>query len=212
MDKPVTAVVVDDHEFFRDGLRIGLTQSGRVTVVGEAANGRDGLALIRAERPDVAVVDSQMPDVDGIALTQALAREETPTRVLLLSASTASETVFKALEAGARGYLPKEARRSEIIAAVVTIARGGTVIPPELGAGVAEQIRLRAVSDTPILSAREKEVLAGFARGESIPQIAASLFLAPSTVKTHAQRLYEKLGVSDRAAAVAQGMRRGLLD
>jgi two-component system nitrate/nitrite response regulator NarL len=212
MDRPVTAVVVDDHEFFRDGISRGLTQSGRVTVVGEAGNGREGLSVIRAEHPDVAVVDSHMPDIDGIALTHAVTRDELSTRVLLLSASADASTVFRALQAGARGYLAKESSRTEIIAAVVAVAKGGTVIPPELGAGVADQIRIRALADTPPLSSREREVLAAFARGESIPQVAASLYLAPSTVKTHTQRLYEKLGVSDRAAAVAEAMRRGLLD
>ena len=95
---------------------------------------------------------------------------------------------------------------------MIKVAQGGTVVPPELTAGLAEQIRLRGQSDGPVLSPRELQVLQGFARGLSIPALAAELYLGPSTVKTHTQRLYEKLGVSDRAAAVAEAMRRGLLE
>ena len=205
-------VVVDDHPFFRDGLSRGLRQSGYLEVVGEAGTGREGLELIRAEQPDVAVLDYQMPDLDGLDVVHAVVRDGLPTRTLILSALTDSAVVFRALQEGANGYLSKEARRSEIVDAVIKIAQGGTVVPPELTAGLAEQIRLRGRSDGPSLSPRELEVLQGFARGLSIPALAAELYLGPSTVKTHTQRLYEKLGVSDRAAAVAEAMRRGLLE
>ena len=114
--------------------------------------------------------------------------------------------------AGAAGYLSKDARRAEIVQAVLDVARGQTVVPPQVAAGLAGEIRLRAQSSGPALSERERQVLQAFARGLSVPQVAAELFLGVSTVKTHAQRLYEKLGVSDRAAAVAEGMRRGLVE
>ena len=205
-------VVVDDHPFFRDGVARGLTNTGEIRVVGEAEDGRKGIEVIKAEDPDVAVVDYQMPDLDGIALVHALKRDGVRTRVLLLSAATDSAIVFKALQEGASGYLSKDARRSDIVAAVRDVARGKTVVPPELAAGLVDQIRLRSSSDVPVLSERELQVLRGFAQGQSIPALAAELFLAPSTVKTHTQRLYEKLGVSDRAAAVAQGLRMGLLE
>ncbi len=208
----VRVVVVDDHPFFRDGLSRGLRASGYIEVVGEAGNGREGLDLIRAELPDVAVLDYQMPGLDGLDVVHAVTREGLSTRTLILSALTDSSVVFRALEEGANGYLSKEARRAEIVDAVLRIARGATVVPPELTAGLAEQIRLRRQQDVPVLSERERQVLEGFARGLSIPQLAAELFLGASTVKTHTQRLYEKLGVSDRAAAVAEGMRRGLLE
>ena len=205
-------VVVDDHPFFRDGLARGLRQSGYLEVVGEAGTGREGLELIRSTRPDVAVLDYQMPDLDGLDVVHALVRDGLPTRTLILSALTDSAIVFRALQEGVNGYLSKDARRAEIVDAVLKVARGGTVVPAELAAGLADQIRLRAQSDTPALSERERQVLQGFARGMSIPAIAAELFLGASTVKTHTQHLYEKLGVSDRAAAVAEGMRRGLLE
>jgi len=212
VDQLVRAVVVDDHPFFRDGIRRGLTQSGRITVVGDAGGGREGLELIRAEHPDVAVVDYQMPDLDGIEVVHAVVRDALPTHVLLLSAVTDSAIVFRALEEGARGFLSKEATRAEIVEAVLRVARGDTVVPPELTAALVGEIRLRAQPDAPVLSERERQVLEGFARGRSIPQLADELFIGASTVKTHTQRLYEKLGVSDRAAAVAEGMRRGLLE
>lgn len=211
-ERRIEVVVIDDHPFFRDGVSRGLTNSGLITVVAEAENGRDGLAAIAEHRPQVAVVDYQMPDLDGIAVTQAVVRDGLPTRVLLLSAITDSPVVFRALEVGAAGYLSKDARRAEIVDAVLSVAQGRTVVPPELAGSLAQEIRLRAQPTGPVLSERELQVLKGFARGLSIPQLARELFIGVSTVKTHTQRLYEKLGVSDRAAAVAEGMRRGLLE
>ncbi|HEU4999655.1 MAG TPA: response regulator transcription factor [Lapillicoccus sp.] len=211
-DPRVRVVVVDDHPFFRDGLSRGLINSGRIEMVGEAENGRDGLDVITAERPDVAVVDYQMPDLDGLQLLSAIIRDGIPTKVLMLSAIVDASIVYAAVEAGAAGYLSKDARRQEIIDAVLAVNRGRTVVPPELAAGLVSQIRLRAESTRPVLSPRELEVLKGFARGLSVPELGRELFLGTSTVKTHAQRLYQKLGVSDRAAAVAEGMRMGLLE
>jgi two-component system, NarL family, nitrate/nitrite response regulator NarL len=211
-DSKVTVLIVDDHAFFRDGLSRGLTRSGQIAVVAEAGNGREGLEAIRRERPAVAVVDYQMPDMDGIALLHAVTREQLATRVVLLSAFTDSAVVFRALEEGAAGYLSKDADRQDIVDAVLSVARGDTVVPAPLAAGLAGEIRLRARSQAPALSTRERQVLQAFSRGLSIPQTATELYIEPSTVKTHTQRLYDKLGVSDRAAAVAEGMRRGLLE
>ena len=205
-------MVVDDHPFYRDGVSRGLTLDGRIEVVGEAGGGREALEVISRETPDVALVDYQMPDLDGVAVAHALRRDGVPTKVLLVSAVTDGAVVFRALEAGAAGYLAKDAPRSEIVDAVMRVSRGGTVVPPELAAGLADQIRLRSDNAAPVLTPRELEVLRGFARGMSIPQVADELVVAPSTIKTHTQRLYEKLEVSDRAAAVAAGMRLGLLE
>jgi len=150
-DPRVTVVVVDDHPFFRDGVIRGLTNSGRVDVVGEAENGRDALDLIRREEPAVAVVDYQMPEMDGVAVVHAVVRDHLPTRVLLLSAVTDSAVVFRALEEGAAGYLSKDARRGEIVDAVMRVAAGHTVVPAELAGALASQIRMRASSNTPVL-------------------------------------------------------------
>ena len=128
-DARVRVVIADDHPFFRDGVSRGLARDGRVEVVAEAEDGREALEAIRAERPDVALVDYQMPELDGLAIVRAVVRDELPTRVLLLSAHTESGRVFEALQEGAAGYLPKDARRSEIIEAVLKVARGETVVP-----------------------------------------------------------------------------------
>jgi two-component system, NarL family, nitrate/nitrite response regulator NarL len=211
-DGRIRVVVADDHPFYRDGVSRGLRHSGRIEVVAEVDSGRAALDAIRRERPDVALVDYQMPDLDGVDVVRAVVRDALPTRVVLLSAHTDGAIVFQALQEGAAGYLPKDSPRSEIVEGVLRAARGRTVVPPELADGLAGEIRLRAQSDAPALSEREREVLSAFARGLSIPQVAAELFIGVSTVKTHTQRLYEKLGVSDRAAAVAEAMRRGLLE
>jgi two-component system nitrate/nitrite response regulator NarL len=208
----VTVVVVDDHPFFRDGVTRGLARDGRIEVLGEAGSGAEALAVIGRELPDVALVDYQLPDMNGVDVTHALRRDSVATRVLLVSAITDGAVVFRALEEGAAGYLAKDASRTELIDAVMQVARGETVIPGGLTEGLAAQIRLRAQPSAPALTPRELDVLKGFARGLSIPQLAAELFVAPSTVKTHTQRLYEKLDVSDRAAAVAVAMRLRLLE
>lgn len=208
----VRVVVADDHPLFREGLVRALTSSGQVEVIGEAENGPAALELIQKEKPDVALLDYQMPGMDGAQVAAAVVRDELPTRVLLVSAHADSALVYHALQQGAAGYLPKESSRNEIITAVLDCAAGRDVVDPKLASGLAAEIRRRAEPTGPTLSAREREVLKLIAEGGSIPMIAKQLFLAPSTVKTHVQRLYEKLGVGDRAAAVAEAMRRGLLE
>lgn len=211
-NQKVRVVVADDHPLFREGLVRALTGSGLVEVVGEADDGPGALALIAEHRPQVALLDYQMPGMDGAGVAAAVARDELPTRVLLVSANNDAAIVYHALQSGAAGYLPKESSRADIINAVIECANGRDVVAPELASGLAMEIRRRAEPTGPALSAREREVLKLIAEGNSIPAIAKTLFLAPSTVKTHAARLYEKLGVGDRAAAVAEAMRRGLLE
>lgn len=211
-NRRVRVVVGDDHPLFRDGLVRALSSSGEIDVVGEAEDGSSALALIKEHRPDVALLDYQMPGMDGGVVAAAVVRDELATRVLLVSAHDEAEIVYHALQQGAAGFLPKDASRSEIINAVLDCAKGRDVLAPRLASGLAVEIRRRAEPSGPSLSTREREVLGMIAHGQSIPAIAEALFLAPSTVKTHVQRLYEKLGVKDRAAAVAEAMRRGLLE
>ena len=208
----VRVVVGEDHPLFRDGLVRALTSSGVVEVVAEAADGVTALALIKTHLPDVALLDYRMPGMDGAKVAAAVRRDDLPTRVLLLSAHDESAIVFHALEEGAAGFLPKESTKNEIVRGVLDCANGRDVVSPALAAGLAAEIRRRGEAQTPALTPREAEVLNFIAQGLNIPAIAAELFLAPSTVKSHVQRLYEKLGVGDRAAAVAAAMRRGLLD
>lgn len=205
-------VVGDDHPIFRDGVVRALLASGNVDVVGEADDGIAALELIRELAPDVALLDYRMPKLDGSEVAEAVQRDALTTRVLLISAHDESAIVYHALQVGAAGFLPKESTRAEIVKAVQDCAGGEVVLPAPLAVGLAGEVRRRSEPSGPVLSGRETEVLALIAGGQSIPAIAAELYLAPSTVKTHVQRLYEKLGVSDRAAAVAEAMRRGLLE
>jgi len=208
----VRVLVADDHPLSREGVVRALVGSGRIEVVAEADTGTAALAGIRAHKPDVALVDYKLPGLDGVAVTHAVTRDGLATRVLLLSAFTDSGLVYKALQTGAAGYLPKEARREEIVDSVLACARGETVVPAELTSGLVSEIRMRAVNDAPALTDRESEILRLIAAGNSLPEIAKELFLAVTTVKTHVQHVYEKLGVSDRAAAVAEAMRRRLIE
>ncbi len=208
----VRVVVGDDHPMFREGVVRGLTGSGLVEVVAEADDGAAALEAIRTHRPQVALLDYRMPHLDGAQVAAAVRRDALGTRVLLLSAHDESAIVYHALQEGAAGFLRKESTRAQIVAAVLDCARGRDVLPADVAAGLVGEVRRRAEPSGPALSGREREVLVGISRGLSIPAIAGELYLAPSTVKTHVQRLYEKLGVGDRAAAVAEAMRRGLLE
>lgn len=204
-------VVGDDHPLFRDGVVRALTSSGSIDVVAEADDGLAALELIREHGPQVALLDYRMPHLDGAQVAAAVRRDALPTRVLLISAHDESAIVYSALQDGAAGFISKESSRAELVEAVLNCAKGRDVVAPNLAAGLVGEIQRRKDSDTPTLSPREREVLVMIAGGRTIPAMAKQLFLAPSTVKTHVQRLYEKLGVSDRGAAVAEAMRRGLL-
>jgi two-component system, NarL family, nitrate/nitrite response regulator NarL len=208
----VRVVVGDDHPMFRDGVVRALVSSGSIDVVAEADDGPSALEAIRTHQPQVALLDYRMPGMDGAEVAAAVLRDQLPTRVLLVSAHDESAIVYRALQDGAAGFLPKESTRSELVNAVLDCAKGRDVVAPTLAAGLAGEIRRRAEPEGPVLSPREREVLKMIASGSSIPVMAKALFLAPSTVKTHVQRLYEKLGVNDRGAAVAEAMRRKLLD
>jgi two-component system, NarL family, nitrate/nitrite response regulator NarL len=211
-DDKVRVVVGDDHPMFRDGVVRALNNSGYIEVVAEAEDGISALEAIREHAPQVALLDYRMPGLDGAQVAAAVVRDELPTRVLLISAHDEAAIVYNALQAGAAGFLPKESSRAELVNGVLECAKGRDVVAPSLAAGLAGEIRKQGKSDAPTLSPREREVLKLIAAGGSIPAMAKELFLAPSTVKTHVQRLYEKLGVGDRAAAVAEAMRRGLLE
>lgn len=198
-------------------LREGVARSVRdrpdLVLVGEAGSGRQALELVRDERPDVALLDMRMPDIDGLTVLRTLGAEGSPTRVVFLSAFADGPTVYAALEAGAAGFLTKDADRQSICDALVAASRGETMLSPELQNELAAQIFARARAETGrALTARELEVLRLAARGRTGPEIARELFVSPTTVKSHLQNAYEKLGVSDRAAAVAEAMRRGLVE
>ena len=189
-----------------------LRRRAEIESVAEAASGREALEALSRLLPDVALLDIQMADLDGVQVARVVSRESLPTRTLFLSAYYDQEIVYKALAAGAAGYLSKDARGNEIADAVVAVARGETVLGRDIQAAVAQRIRQTASPAGPALSDREREVLRLVAAGRSAPEVARQLHVSPTTVKTHLQRVYEKLGVGDRAAAVAEAMRRQLLE
>lgn len=205
-------LVADDHPVFREGIVRAFAARPDAEVVAEAGDGRAALDAIVAEQPDVALLDYKLPGLDGIDVLRAVVRDGLPTRVLMLSAHDESSVVYEALQAGASGYLLKEASRDEIVAAVFAVARGESVLPADVASGLVGEIRLRSPSETPALTDREREILRLIAAGRSFPEIASELYIGVTTVKTHMQHVYEKLGVSDRAAAVAEGIRRRLIE
>ncbi len=214
MGGPRTSVLIaDDHPLFREAIARVIAERPDLELVAEAADGRAALEKIRELVPDVAVIDVRMPKLDGSDVLVALRDEGLPTTVVFLSAFLDSKTVYDAVAAGANAYLSKEAETDEIVTAIRAAARGETILGPEVQTGLAEQIRFREESEArPRLSDREHEVLKLIAQGLSAPEIGERIHLSTATVKTHLQHLYEKLGVSERAAAVAEGMRRGLVE
>jgi two-component system nitrate/nitrite response regulator NarL len=181
-------------------------------LVASAGDGREALDAIGASRPDVALVGGTLDGLSGEQVLNAVGREGLGTRVVMISARPEPEDVYSALADGAAGYLTRDADARELCDAITAVARGATVLAPGLQGSVAEEIRIRTPRERPLMTERERETLRLIAEGLTAPAIANSLHLSTATVKTHLQHIYEKLGVSERAAAVAEGMRRGLLE
>jgi two-component system, NarL family, nitrate/nitrite response regulator NarL len=211
-ERVIGVVIADDHPIYRSGLAHEIASHPWLELVGEAADGREALALIRALRPQVAVLDLRMPGLSGDRLAEAIAALDQGTTILVLSAFDDQQGIFDAVAAGASGYVLKDADRDVICDAIVCVAGGGRVLPPQLQDRLLRELRNRSARGDSRLSSREHEVLELAARGMSTPQIGRSLYIGASTVKTHLERIADKLGVHGRTAAVAEAMRRGLLD
>jgi two-component system nitrate/nitrite response regulator NarL len=210
-DGRVRVIVADDHPLYRDGITRAIKQRPDLELVGECGDGRDALAMIQELQPRVAELDMNLPSLTAVQIAIAVSDTGASTRVLVLTAYAESELVYKSIAAGARGYLLKDATRDAVCDAIARVARGGTAFDPEIHDGLAAEIRARRDDTRPKLTAREREVLGLLAEGRSGPEIARLLFLSPATVKTHLANLYDKLEVSDRAAAVAKALREGVL-
>jgi two-component system, NarL family, nitrate/nitrite response regulator NarL len=208
----VRVLVAEDHPLYREGLAEAIHLRAELELIGETGEGYTALGQIRELGPQVAVLDIKMPRLDGLGVLNAVKREGLGTRILFLSAFTDGELVHKALTDGAAGFLSKETTGATICDAVAKAARGEIVLGPDMQAALAGELRLRARSDGPRLSEREAGVLRLLAEGLSSGEIADQLSVSVTTVKSHLGNLYEKLGVSDRAAAVARAMRNGLLE
>lgn len=212
MPQPIRVLVAEDHPLYRRGLADAVRMRAELTLAGEAADGREALRRIRELEPDVAVVDIKMPELDGMRVVSAVERDRLPTRIVLVSAFVQGDLVHQALAQGAAGFLSKQSTGAAICEAVVKAARGEVVIDAEMQSALAGELRLRAEDEGPRLSEREAEIVRLLAEGLSSPEIADALTVSVATVKTHLRNLYDKLQVSDRAAAVARAMRQGLLE
>jgi DNA-binding NarL/FixJ family response regulator len=204
----IRLLIVDDHPVVRDGLRGMLTGDGEFEVLGEAADGAEAVALAETLRPDVVLMDLRMPGTDGVRAIGMLRERGVPARVLVLTTYDTDSDVLPAIEAGATGYLLKDTPREELFRAVRAAARGEAVLSPSVATRLLGQVRSPAKEP---LSQREVEVIGLIARGSTNREAAKHLFISEATVKTHLLHIYGKLGVKDRAAAVAVAFERGLL-
>jgi two-component system nitrate/nitrite response regulator NarL len=208
----ISVFIADDHPIYREGLAGAVRLRPDLELVGEAADGAAALAEIRALVPEVAVLDLNMPELSGFEVLNAIQRDGIETNVVVLSAAGDSGAVFRAVAEGAVAYVPKEADRERVCDAIAAAARGEVILAPEIQAELASEIRSRGREERAPLTPREREVLILTADGLSAPEIGFQLHVSAATVKTHMQSAYQKLGVSDRAAAVAAAMRQGLLE
>jgi DNA-binding NarL/FixJ family response regulator len=241
MADEITTLIVDDHEVVREGLRLSLSRAPHIRVVGEAADGASAVELAERRRPDVVIMDVRMPGSDGLSATARISREHPSARVLVLTTFDLDDYLFGALQAGAAGFLLKNAAPEDLIAAVRRLAAGDAVLDPAVtarvmarfaitsgdGLGVigadglavtsADHVRTGARPDparaagVASLTSRERDVLALLARGMSNAEIAASLAVGDATAKKHVSRLLTKLGVRDRLQAVILAYEYGLV-
>jgi two-component system nitrate/nitrite response regulator NarL len=205
-------VVAVNHPLYRGTLSEAVGRDPELELVAELGDGRLALEAVRGLEPDVAVLDMQMPNLDGMQVLEAVVREKLATRIVVLSAGAEDGDVDAVVGAGASAYLMKNVPAHTICDAIAVVARGGSVLPPELRAGLADEMRWRSARVRPLLTSREREIVRLAAEGCSTAEMAKRLQLSQGTVKTHLARVHHKLGVSDRPAAVAEAMRRGLLE
>lgn len=203
--KPIRILVVDDHHVVRSGLAASLGLEDDLEVVAEAGDSEEAQAQFRKHQPEVVLMDLRLPGSNGTAVTAALRREWPDARVLMFTTFDGDEDVYRAMQAGALGYLLKSAPREELLRAIRTIAGGERFLPPELSLRLAHRV------SAPDLSEREIEVLRLVSAGKSNKEIGATLHIAEDTVKRHVSNILTKLGVSDRAQAATEAIRRGFL-
>ncbi len=214
MFERIRVLIADDHRLMLRAVRMALHDADDIEVVGEARTGAELLPLVAQERPDIAVVDIRMPDMDGIQAAKEIRERAPEVRVVILTAYDERHFVVEAVRAGARGYVLKSREAEHLIQAVRLVADGNLVIDPELVVAVADELSAAKQRDrsAETLTERELEILQLLAFGYTNRDIGQRLFISPDTVKTHLEHIYQKLGATDRTAAVAEGLRRRLID
>jgi DNA-binding NarL/FixJ family response regulator len=209
-DEPtrIRVLLADDHPVVRMGLRGMLEADPGIVVVGEAGSGDEAVARARETSPDVILMDLRMPGGDGVGATRRILADHPGGEVIVLTTYETDQDIVRAVEAGAAGYLLKDTSRADLLAAISAALRGETVLSPSVATRLVTRLRAPAPES---LSRRETEVLALVAKGRTNAEIGRELFISETTVKTHLIRVFGKLGVSDRTAAVTTALERGLL-
>lgn len=203
--RPIRILTVDDHPLLREGIAAVLMGEPDMELVGDAANGHEAIEAFRACRPDIVLMDLQMPEMGGLEATIAIRREFPSARIVVLTTYSGDVQAVEALRAGAQGYLLKSSLRKELLDAIRTVMSGKRRIPPDVASGIAEH------SVEGGLTPREREILRNVAAGNSNKMIAAQLGVSEETVKTHMKSILSKLAANDRTHAVTIALKRGIL-
>jgi DNA-binding NarL/FixJ family response regulator len=201
----IRILIADDHSVVREGLVSLVKRKSDMTVVAEASNGREAVDLWKEHHPDVALLDLRMPELDGVGAIKEIREVDPNAHILVLTTFDGDEDIYRAIKAGAKGYLLKDTAREALMDSIRRVHSGETCIPPTLAAKLADRVSGEA------LSAREIEVLQRIAAGKSNKEIGAELFISEGTVKTHVKSIFGKLDVVSRTEAVATATRRGLI-
>ncbi len=201
----ICILIADDHSVVREGLVSLVKRKSDMTVVAEASNGREAVDLWKEHRPDVTLLDLRMPELDGVGAIKEIREFDDGAHIIVLTTFDGDEDIYRAIKAGAKGYLLKDTAREALMESIRRVHAGETCIPPALAAKLADRVSGEA------LSAREIEVLQRIAAGKSNKEIGAELFISEGTVKTHVKSIFSKLDVVSRTEAVATATRRGLI-
>jgi two-component system, NarL family, response regulator len=201
----IRVLIADDHAIFRQGLATIINRDLDMQVIAQAENGEQAIALFEQHQPDVTLMDLRMPEVEGVAAISAICAIAKSARIIVLTTYDSDEDIYRGLQAGAKGYLLKETEPDELLNAIRTVHRGQQYIPPDVGAKLVQRM------SNPELSERELEVLRSLAQGMSNADIAAALSIGEGTVKSHVNRILNKLDVSDRTQAVIIAVKRGIV-